>query len=58
MKFTLTVDMDNEAFEHGRSQLRDILADVRYAVTDPRAVDGRVRDYNGNTCGSWEITGD
>ncbi len=58
MKFTLTIDMDNAAYQGSRSQLRDNLRDVAYRVTldEARNDSGTVRDFNGNTTGHWEIT--
>jgi len=61
MEFTMKVNMDNAAFEgydvHGRKQreLRRILQNVEADMLISNA--GKCMDLNGNTVGSWEITG-
>lgn len=57
MKFTLTINMDNAAFDGApRYEVRRILGHVRDDVSTVGKVEGRVRDVNGNTVGRWEIT--
>lgn len=61
MRFTLTIDMGNAAFESPSDELDHILArvlaDVNDAFDDGLIPDRRpVLDFNGNTVGSWEIT--
>ena len=59
MKFTLTFNMDNAAFEDGGyEELRSILHEVSQMLDieeDPNY--GPVRDSNGNTIGEWRIEG-
>lgn len=56
MEFTMKVNMDNAAFEDPKQELIRILADE--VVNDLYfANEGTCIDHNGNTVGSWEITG-
>lgn len=57
MQFTLTVDMDNDAFDRDGAELRRILLKVakRLEDFDGRADRGAVMDVNGNTVGTWRI---
>lgn len=59
MRFTLTIDCDNAAFEGGehalRSEVREILMSLvesNVAWTDDS---GPLRDHNGNTVGRWSF---
>lgn len=57
MKFTMSVDMDNAAFE-SPVELGDILAQVGDKVMDERYHVGHtesILDTNGNRVGSWKI---
>lgn len=64
MKFLLTVELDNAAFEESQppvfGELARILVDLgaRMGTWDRPAAseEGHVRDYNGNGIGTWEIT--
>lgn len=60
MKATITVDMDNQAFEEdpGRELARILryLADEAEAGLDPLPVSIPARDFNGNKVGSLEVT--
>lgn len=62
MRFTLTVDMDNSAFEEEpKLELVDVLERVTAAVMQRGVgvgLEGRVRDTNGNTVGTWRIDAD
>lgn len=63
MKFTLTIELGNEAMQTGydvADALREI-ADRIYprGLTEHRnavSLVGLVRDINGNTVGSWQVT--
>lgn len=56
MKFSMTVDMDNEAFSDSWSlELSRILAAVQKKVYSMDGASGTIRDANGNTVGSWEV---
>ena len=59
MTFTLTLDMSNDAFGSTSAsravELSLILGDVRRDLQNGQR-DGRCRDTNGNTVGTWEIT--
>lgn len=56
MKFTLTFDCDNAAFENDlRVESVAILAEVTERVEAGHTA-GNVRDSNGNTVGSWSFT--
>lgn len=64
MKFTMTVDMDNTAFDeaHAATELGEILARLNLALHEigdnhlGTGAAGRLVDSNGNTVGYWEIT--
>ena len=59
MRFTLTVDSGNEAFdteEKARDQLCRIMFDVHAKLCDETVTDGTIRDINGNTVGNWCLT--
>jgi hypothetical protein len=57
MTFTLTINMDNAAFDGApRYEIARLLNTVQAAVSYPGRVDGKVLDVNGNTVGRWEIT--
>lgn len=57
MQFSMTVEMDNAAFDaDSRGELARILRRAaRDLDDDVTATAGRMRDINGNTVGSWEI---
>lgn len=56
-EFTLRFRMNNAAFEDDRSdEVRRILLDLADAIhgtMDPEGGGGDIRDYNGNTIGSY-----
>lgn len=64
MTLTITIEMDNAAFERGnrRHEVQRILHEQ--IVMHPKAGgcslftagDGKLRDINGNTCGSWAVS--
>ncbi len=54
--FTLTIDTDNAAFEHGpRQEVGRILREVAQSLK-AGDTEGRIRDVNGNTVGSFSLT--
>lgn len=53
MKFIITLNTDNAAFEENPDEARRILAEVAEQIADPAASGGRVRDSNGNTVCTW-----
>jgi len=65
MEFTMKVNMDNAAFSEiwtgftapHRKELQRILHQCGIDVMFPPLDGGKITDYNGNTVGSWEITG-
>lgn len=60
MKLTITVELDNAAFEDGGAEeVGRILADVASRIPDPLDQTGgqlMLHDANGNYCGTAEIT--
>lgn len=63
--FTLTINTDNSAFTgNPAAEVARILNDVAHYLTAGHggvgvgAEDGKVRDYNGNTVGRWELASD
>jgi hypothetical protein len=57
-KLTITINMDNAAFaDDADGQLMDILATIGNRITGYGEQSGNLRDFNGNTCGSYKITG-
>ena len=59
MTFTLTVDMDNDAFDDS-NELARILRRVSWQIEDEGSRLGSpvvcpVRDFNGNTVGEWKV---
>jgi hypothetical protein len=53
-QFTLTIELGNDAMQSGEdvaNALVEIAADLRVGQES-----GRIRDYNGNTVGSWELS--
>lgn len=65
MEFTMKVNMDNAAFSEiytgfpkpARKELQRILQNVIADLLAFTLDSGKIADYNGNTVGSWEITG-
>ncbi len=62
VKLSITFALDNAALQHedgalDRDQVADQVEQIAYEIrgTD---TEGTIRDYNGNTCGKWEITED
>jgi hypothetical protein len=64
MKFTLEIDLDNDAFMSSEDDARngDALADILKELSEAfRYLDaqngysGNLRDVNGNPCGHWQI---
>lgn len=57
MRFSLTVDMGNAAFDEAPSpELARILRDVATRVEDGER-EGAVRDVNGNKVGTFKVVG-
>lgn len=57
MTFTLTINMDNDAFaEDAFAELYNILHLTAGRLHAYRWAEGSVLDSNGNTVGGWEIT--
>jgi len=57
MDFKLNLNMDNAAFdEHVAEPLREIFGDI-IALIAMGNQSGNAVDANGNTVGTWEITG-
>ncbi len=57
--FTLTISTDNAAFEDGAGpELARILAEFADDLPDvlPHERDGKLRDANGNTVGTWSLS--
>jgi hypothetical protein len=61
MKFTLTIDLDNAAFQRrgglDRAELVRTLRIVAATIEDGKE-SGKVWDYNGNTVGSFAVEDD
>ena len=61
MKFTVTIDCDNDAFSNdffGELDriLREVRGEIRYLANRPGQLqDGNIRDVNGNTVARWEL---
>lgn len=54
--FTVTFNANNSAFddgEQGRGEISDILHALSEVITDSTALEGKIRDSNGNHIGSW-----
>lgn len=63
MQFTLTIKMDNAAFEESNSdELARILSNLAGRLDESRSReigDGEyIHDVNGNRVGNWEVTAD
>lgn len=60
MKLSLTLEMDNDAFQHGkrRAEVGRILSRLIHEALSPRSLktEGRFMDVNGNTVGHWNLT--
>lgn len=64
--FSVNLKLDNASFDDGDGprELRRVLANVGHEVPDNlfdgrfSTVEGRIRDYNGNTIGTWVYEGD
>ena len=71
MKFKLEIDLDNSAFEIDPEQtaicarsLADVIEQMTGRFKDQEVfydaavndLGGKLRDFNGNTCGHWQIT--
>lgn len=59
MKLTLTIQMDNAAFEdgnEGRHEAARILGIVARKLEQGVDTEGRTIDQNGNSVGMWKIT--
>jgi len=55
MKFTLSIDCSNAAFEDLNEELRSLLAKVGDDI-EGGATSGPIRDSNGNRVGTWQFT--
>ena len=51
-RFDLKIELENDAFRDS-GELPRILREVASKVEDGE-IRGRIRDVNGNTCGSWK----
>ena len=62
MKLTLTIQMDNDAFQSAREAPRILYGVARYLETNVQAGEmdngQRLRDSNGNMVGGWMIRED
>lgn len=54
MRFTLTIDCDNAAFDENPNELDELVHVVAQRIEAGRE-SGKVMDHNGNSVGSWEI---
>ncbi len=55
MKFTMEIDMDNDAFKNiPEMVLSDMLEKVGQRI-ERGAVVGKIQDFNGNTVGKFDI---
>lgn len=59
-RFNLTIDLDNDAFHvagNGHEVIRILATSTAKIPGDLFAGDSqRLRDFNGNTVGHWEVT--
>lgn len=58
MKFTCTIEVDNDSFIESPQHLGHLLSSLgeHLAYEGIQPGDGNtIRDYNGNTVGEWEI---
>jgi len=55
MEFTLTINMDNTAFENPDEEVRRIISTIPIIQAD-YAASGPLLDINGNTVGKWSIS--
>lgn len=57
MRFTMTVDMDNAAFEEPHHELGEIIHRLAESLLMGKvdATEGSLKDTNGNRVGGWEI---
>lgn len=55
-KFKLTIDLGNDAMSE-RSDVIEALGRVMMRLADGSSTEGYITDRNGNTVGSWEVTG-
>ena len=55
--FTLKIETSNAAFsgEAGAYECARILRALAAQITDSTDGSGRIRDINGNVCGSWSL---
>lgn len=57
MRFKLTLEMDNAAFADAPGEeLQRILSNLHLQNRATADNEGTVKDYNGNTIGSWEVS--
>jgi hypothetical protein len=54
MKITIECSLDNAAFQDNQLELSEIIARQIPHNVKP-GDDGKLRDSNGNTVGSWEV---
>ncbi len=57
MKLTITIELDNAAFGGGKrkAEVFRILNEAKSAIVCAMGHEGKLRDVNGNTVGSWEV---
>lgn len=56
MTFSLNFNDDSDAFEDGNggwTEISRILGDLAVRIDHLASVDGVIRDFNGNTIGTW-----
>jgi hypothetical protein len=57
MKITINIKTDNAAFEDYENELETILNHTANAISLGGDREGNLHDSNGNTCGSFKVTG-
>ncbi len=59
MKLTLTLEFGNDAMQTYAEARAAITAKLRTGALKPREGDGgKLMDLNGNSVGTWEVTGE
>lgn len=57
MKFEVKMDCDNEAFQGGSEEVVRLLREIANRISADGAAEGGLRDYNGNSVGSYGFKG-
>jgi len=59
LKFQLEINMDNAAFQDNPlAELADCLKEIGADIaehSDAQHIEGKIKDHNGNTVGSWSV---